>query len=156
MLDSNPVYDTPGMLKFSERAQKVGKRVKLGLYHDETSYICHWSLPLSHFLEAWGDGRSYEGTITLQQPLISPLYESRSSLELLSEILNPGGVNVRDFLSTRWKDFDTVLQDGYVKETHQKHVNVKLSPGTLSDSENKSTGELEAQIKPDPTIWDGR
>ncbi|HEX5069213.1 MAG TPA: 4Fe-4S dicluster domain-containing protein, partial [Vicinamibacterales bacterium] len=71
-------------LKFAERMSKVKTRVHLSLFQDETSELCHWHIPESHYLEAWGDARAYDGTVTIIQPLIAPLYESRSAHELVA------------------------------------------------------------------------
>jgi len=83
ILGGNPVYNAPVELGLAERIQKAGTRVHLSMYEDETSDVCQWRLPESHFLEAWGDARAFDGTITLQQPLIQPLYDSRSACQVL-------------------------------------------------------------------------
>ena len=80
----NPVYTAPADLKFSEKLAKVNLSVYHGLYADETAYLCHWNIPDTHPLESWGDARAYDGTVTIIQPLIAPLYEGRSASELLS------------------------------------------------------------------------
>src|SRR5438046_6083007 len=63
---------------------KVKLRVHLSLYRDETSELCHWHVPETHYLEAWSDTRSYDGTVTIVQPLIEPLYQNKSAHELLA------------------------------------------------------------------------
>jgi MoCo/4Fe-4S cofactor protein with predicted Tat translocation signal len=80
----NPVYSAPADLKFSEKLAKVGLTFYHGLYTDETAYLCHWNVPDTHPLESWGDSRSYDGTVTLIQPLIAPLYEGRCASEMLA------------------------------------------------------------------------
>ncbi|HJZ97232.1 MAG TPA: TAT-variant-translocated molybdopterin oxidoreductase, partial [Candidatus Solibacter sp.] len=82
----NPVYDAPADLKFAERMSKVKTRVQLSLFHDETSELCHWHIPESHYLETWSDARAYDGAVTIIQPLIAPLYESKSAHELLAAL----------------------------------------------------------------------
>ena len=62
-----------------DRLQKASVRVHLSLYEDETSDVCQWHLPETHYLEAWGDARAFDGTVTIQQPLIQPLYGGRSA-----------------------------------------------------------------------------
>ena len=86
ILGGNPVYNTPWDLKLDfERLKKVKKlRVHLSEYKDETSELCHWHVPATHYLEAWGDTRSYDGTVTIMQPLIEPLYEGKTPYELLA------------------------------------------------------------------------
>ena len=80
----NPVYSAPADLKFAEKLAKVNLSVYHGLYNDETAYLCHWTVPDAHPLESWGDARAFDGTVTLMQPLIAPLYDGRSALEVLS------------------------------------------------------------------------
>ena len=80
----NPVYTAPADLKFSEKLSKVSVTFYHGLYTDETAYLCHWNIPDTHPLESWGDSRSYDGTVTLTQPLIAPLYEGRCASEVLA------------------------------------------------------------------------
>jgi len=86
IVGGNPVYNTPADLKLNqERMFKTkGLRVHLSQYKDETSNLCHWHIPESHYLEAWSDARSYDGTVTIVQPLIEPLYQSKSAHELLA------------------------------------------------------------------------
>ena len=80
----NPAYTAPADLKFAEKLSKVNLSVYHGLYVDETAYLCHWNIPDTHPLESWGDARAYDGTVTIGQPLIAPLYEGRSASEVLA------------------------------------------------------------------------
>ncbi len=84
MLGGNPVYNTPADLKLSaDRLDKIGTRIHLSQHVDETSEYCHWHLSEKHYLEAWTDGRAYDGTATIVQPLIQPIYDSRSAHEVV-------------------------------------------------------------------------
>ncbi|MBC7933022.1 MAG: TAT-variant-translocated molybdopterin oxidoreductase, partial [Rubrivivax sp.] len=85
IVGGNPVYTSPADLKLDEtRMKRVGFTVHLGLYDDETSELCQWHIPETHYLEAWSDTRAYDGTITITQPLINPLYNGKSAHELLA------------------------------------------------------------------------
>jgi molybdopterin-containing oxidoreductase family iron-sulfur binding subunit len=85
VVGGNPVYTTPADLKLdAERMKKVRLAVHLSPYDDETSELCHWHVPQTHFLEEWGDARAFDGTVTIQQPLITPLYNGKSVCELLA------------------------------------------------------------------------
>ncbi|MGB0767814.1 MAG: 4Fe-4S dicluster domain-containing protein, partial [Phycisphaeraceae bacterium] len=77
-------------LAFDEALAKVPHAIKLGLYRDETAAACEWSLPAATSFECWGDGRWYDGTIAVQQPLILPLFNGRSPIELLASLLGEG------------------------------------------------------------------
>ena len=79
IVGGNPVFTAPVELGMRERILKARMRAHLSLYGDETSEVCQWSLPEAHYLEAWGDARAFDGTVTIQQPLIQPLYDGRSA-----------------------------------------------------------------------------
>ncbi|MBA2705498.1 MAG: TAT-variant-translocated molybdopterin oxidoreductase [Blastocatellia bacterium] len=85
VVGGNPVYNTPADLKLNQdRMFKTKLRVHLSQYRDETSELCHWNIPETHYLEAWSDTRAYDGTVTIVQPLIEPLYQNKSAHELLA------------------------------------------------------------------------
>jgi MoCo/4Fe-4S cofactor protein with predicted Tat translocation signal len=83
IMGGNPVYNTPADLKLNkERLDKIPLRVHLGQHFDETAEISHWHVSEKHFLEMWSDTRAYDGTVSIVQPLINPLYDSKSMHEL--------------------------------------------------------------------------
>jgi MoCo/4Fe-4S cofactor protein with predicted Tat translocation signal len=88
ILGGNPVYDAPADLKFAEALAKAEVSIHLSEYDDETSQRCTWHVNQAHYLEAWGDTRSYDGTISVVQPLIHPLYDGRTIPEMLSLVLS--------------------------------------------------------------------
>ena len=81
---SNLVFTAPADLAFVKALGKVDLRIHLGLYDDETSRLCHWHVAAAHPLEAWSDARAYDGTVTILQPLIAPLFSGKSAHELLA------------------------------------------------------------------------
>lgn len=85
ILGGNPAYNTPADLKLDlNRLAKAKLRVHLSSHKDETSNLCHWHVPESHYLESWGDTRSFDGTVSIVQPLIEPLYGSKTAHEVLA------------------------------------------------------------------------
>jgi MoCo/4Fe-4S cofactor protein with predicted Tat translocation signal len=86
ILSANPVYTAPADLRFAECLDKVRLRVHLGLFNDETAQRCHWHIPETHFLETWSDARAFDGTTTICQPLIQPLYDARSAHEIVGAL----------------------------------------------------------------------
>jgi len=86
ILGGNPVYDAPGDLKLGEKIDKVPTTIHLSSHYDETSERCTWHLPLAHELESWGDGRAFDGTWSVQQPLIAPLHGGRSIIEIFANL----------------------------------------------------------------------
>jgi molybdopterin-containing oxidoreductase family iron-sulfur binding subunit len=84
ILNGNPVYNTPADLKLNkERLEKVPLRIHVGEYVDETAVLCQWHVPAANYLESWADTRAYDGTVTIAQPLIQPLYKGRSIYEVV-------------------------------------------------------------------------
>ncbi|HXG63624.1 MAG TPA: TAT-variant-translocated molybdopterin oxidoreductase [Blastocatellia bacterium] len=87
ILGGNPVYNAPADLNFRDLLQRVPFTAHLSLYNDETSAWCKWHIPAAHYLESWGDVRAYDGTVTIIQPLIRPLYQNlRSAYEVLAAL----------------------------------------------------------------------
>jgi molybdopterin-containing oxidoreductase family iron-sulfur binding subunit len=85
IIGGNPVYNSPVDMKLTfDRLQKAKLRVHLSEYKDETTAFCHWHIPQAHYLESWGDARSYDGTVSIVQPLIQPLYDGRTAHEVLA------------------------------------------------------------------------
>ena len=84
IVGGNPVYDAPANLSFGGFMEKVPLRIHLGYWNDETSRLCHWHVAETHSLEAWSDARALDGTTTILQPLIAPLYDGKSAHELLA------------------------------------------------------------------------
>jgi molybdopterin-containing oxidoreductase family iron-sulfur binding subunit len=103
IVGGNPVYTSPADLKLDEaRMKKVGFTVHLGLYDDETSELCQWHIPETHFLEAWSDTRAYDGTVTITQPLINPLYNGKSAHELLAAFTDQPDRTGYDIVRDHW------------------------------------------------------
>src|SRR5438105_1272977 len=103
IVGGNPVFTTPADLKLDEaRMKKVPLTVHLSLYEDETSELCHWHIPETHFLEAWGDTRAYDGTVTIMQPLIAPLYSGKSAHELLAAFTDQPDRRGYDIVRRYW------------------------------------------------------
>ena len=137
MLGVNPVYDAPSNLNFAELlgAGRVPLTVHLGSHQDETAGLCHWHIPESHALESWGDVRSFDGTATIQQPLIAPLYASKSAIELLAVLLGEPDRSGLEMVRDYWRrqslpgDFEAVwkaaLRKGVIEGTAHKAREVK-------------------------------
>jgi molybdopterin-containing oxidoreductase family iron-sulfur binding subunit len=164
----NPVFTAPADLRFADELNKVKMRVHLGLYEDETAYLCHWHVPEAHELETWSDARAFDGTTTIMQPLIAPLYEGKSAHELLAVLAGQGGMSSHDIVRQWWEsqhtaadfaDFwQTALHDGLVTGTAQppKRVSPKPDLPARLPKYQEPPGGLEIVFRPDPTIWDGR
>ncbi len=167
MLGNNPVYDAPADLKFEEALSKVKLNVRLGLYEDETSAKCTWHIPESHYLEAWSDARAFDGTTTIMQPLIAPLYNTKSAHELLDELTGKSGRKGYEVITEYWKNqklslpFDefwrTTLNNGVVADTVLPTKSVALQAATDAWKPSTTSDQgMELILRPDPNVWDGR
>jgi molybdopterin-containing oxidoreductase family iron-sulfur binding subunit len=103
ILGGNPVYTAPADLRFGEALKKVATRIHLGLYDDETSAVCHWHVPETHYLEQWSDVRAFDGTVSIVQPLIQPLYRSRSAHEVVALFTSRPERTPYDAVREHWK-----------------------------------------------------
>jgi molybdopterin-containing oxidoreductase family iron-sulfur binding subunit len=161
----NPVYDAPADLSFVDALQKVPLRAHLSLYNDETSEYCQWHVPEAHFLEAWGDARAYDGTASIVQPLIQPLYGGRSPLELMAVLINQAGRSSYDLVRDYWKtqlgaDFETAwrqsVHDGFVANTALPQIALTAGAGAIPPATPIAANDLEVVFRPDPSVYDGR
>ena len=96
ILGGNPVYNAPGDLNFVDALKKVPLRVHMSIFNDETSEYCQWHVPEAHYLEGWSDTRAYDGTVSIVQPLVQPMYNGRTYHELLAVMLNKAGQSSLD------------------------------------------------------------
>ncbi len=108
ILAGNPAYNTPVDLRLDfDRLSKVKLRAHLSTYHDETSNFCHWHIPEAHYLESWSDARTYDGTVTIVQPLIAPLYEGKTAHEVLSLFSDNYDRKPYDIVRDYWRGYRT-------------------------------------------------
>jgi molybdopterin-containing oxidoreductase family iron-sulfur binding subunit len=99
----NPSYATAGALEMSALIRRVRQSVYVGLYENETARDCGWTVPAAHFLERWGDARAYDGTLSVVQPLIEPLYGGKTTSEVLSALLGDSNVRPYELLRDSWQ-----------------------------------------------------
>ena len=136
ILGGNPVYDAPADLNFANvlRSTKVPLRIHLGRYHDETAQLCHWHVNQTHYLEEWSDARAYDGTISIVQPLIAPLYDGKSAHELMAVFGGQGQTAGYDIVRAYWQG-----QFQQTKGAPSKQQVAGAQPG-----QTQSTPEFEA------------
>ncbi len=168
ILGGNPAFDAPVELGMRDRLRKAKLRVHLGLFADETSELCQWQLPEAHYLETWGDARAFDGSVTIQQPLIEPLYGGRSILQVLNMLTDKPLSNPYDLVKGYWAgqhkgaDFEAwwrrSVHDGVVADSAfpAKTPSVRGDAVTAPAGTRRLEGTLEVIFRPDPTIYDGR
>ncbi|MEP6756727.1 MAG: TAT-variant-translocated molybdopterin oxidoreductase [Chthonomonadales bacterium] len=160
---ANPAYTAPSDVEFAKALAKVPLRARIGNSVDETAKLCNWNVPTTHFLEAWGDIRAYDGTASVVQPLIMPLYEGHSTIEVLAGIFGKplGGLDlVRNYWKAQNLDpnfekaWEKWLNNGVIAGTAFPVKTVAAS-GAIPAATPVNTG-LEIIFRNDPTVGDGR
>jgi MoCo/4Fe-4S cofactor protein with predicted Tat translocation signal len=182
MVGVNPVYTAPSDLNFAKCMEKVALRVHAGLFRDETALASHWHIPETHYLETWSDGRAADGTVSICQPLIEPLYDCRSAHEMVGALLadtrksfeivqafwqaayaagagatwglltSPEGQAFASF-EKFWR---RAVHDGYIAGTAFAPKPVTFNAASVSARSAAAASGLELTFRADPTIYDGR
>ncbi len=169
ILSGNPAYDAPAELEFASvlKSNAVGLKVFLGTHRNETAELCQWHVPEAHYLESWSDARAYDGTISIIQPLIEPLYGGKSAHELVAILTPQSGTNGHDLVRDYWQkqhtgeDFDAFwrksLHDGFVADSAYapKNVAAKVASFPAAQPSGSNSG-YELNFRRDPSIYDGR
>jgi molybdopterin-containing oxidoreductase family iron-sulfur binding subunit len=148
IVGANPVYNAPQDLHFADAMGKVPLRVANSLYKDETSQFCHWHVNGTHYLEQWGDARAIDGTVSLIQPLIAPLYDGRSEYEFIQVVAGGQAEPGFDIVQRYWRgqmktgDFDAdwrkALYNGFIPNKPSQATRSR-SPATVSKSSSAAT-----------------
>ncbi len=164
ILGCNPVLTAPADLDMAALIGRARFSLHAGLHGDETAGATHWHLPLSHELESWGDLAATDGTVSLVQPLIRPLYDTRGLPEILSMLSGRSAVSGYALVRETWKDrgggdfegwWRRSLHDGVLADAAA--VSVKLpAPRLPRLPEMLRPGGLALVLGPDPCLWDGR
>jgi len=171
IVGANPVFTAPSDLDFVAAMVKAPRRIHVGVYADETAEYCQWHVPEAYFLESWGDARAFDGTISIVQPLIEPLYsESKSALQVLAALAGKPTVSSHDVVKEYWHkqrgglDFESfwrrTLHDGVVAESAflpsaPSLDDAGLRKAAAAAAEKPASGPILV-LRPDPTIHDGR
>ena len=174
ILGGNPAYTTPADFDFRELLPKIPHTAYLGIEYNETACVCTWHIPESHYLESWSDARAFDGTVSIVQPLIAPLYDTRSVHELLDAFSRTQPARndydvVHDYWRARnsWPDFEKgwrrALHDGLIKDSALPEKKVPLNQAAVQRAIQsrfrgaaKSPSEIEIVFRPDAAVWDGR
>ncbi len=166
ILGGNPVFTAPADLNFSTAMGKVNLRIHNSLYFDETSELCHWQVPEAHYLESWSDARAFDGTVTILQPLIEPLYGGKTPHEVLVSLTDQPDQTSHEIVRSYWQtkhtgaDFEIfwekALHDGIVPNTASPVVAAGPLPAVPAAGRAPDAGTLELNLRPDPYLFDGR
>ena len=164
VLGGNPAYDTPADVDFAGSAKKVANLVTVSTHHDETGRLAKWLIPSAHFLESWDDARSVDGTLSVVQPLILPLFGGKSATEVLGLIATGKDQLGHDLVQETWKpvlgassferSWNRVLHDGLLAGSATAPAVPQPRPAEGSADEG---GEgFEVVFRASPYLHDGR
>ena len=137
IVGGNPVYNAPSDFNFAEALKKVAWKAHLSLYNDETSALCRWQIPLAHELETWSDARAFDGTASIIQPLVAPLYDGKSAHALLAALTGDYAASGYEIVREFWKN-----SGGNQSNLTDKIQNAAAANADSQASENRNeTGE---------------
>lgn len=157
ILGGNPCYQAPSSFEFDESVSHVKNLVHLSTYNDESSLQATWKLPKAHALESWGDTKSPDGTVASAQPLISPLFEGRSEIEVLSMMIGEsknGQSLVRQTFfnsdkSRNEQDWQRTIHDGFIMDSAEPGLEFSkpvIAPAPRLESRARESLEVHFQL----------
>ena len=168
IMGGNPAYDAPADLGFADALKNtsIPLRVHLGLYQNETAELCQWHVNEAHYLEAWGDARAYDGTASIVQPLIAPLYDGKSACELAAMLSGQANTGGHEIVQAYWKkqhsgaDFDEFwrksLHDGWVEGTAFTPKQPGSKAAGFPAPPSIDPKAIEINFRRDPSVYDGQ
>jgi molybdopterin-containing oxidoreductase family iron-sulfur binding subunit len=176
IIGANPVYSAPFDLGFAEHLERVPFRLHVGLYQDETADRCDWHVPQVHSLETWSDARAADGTVSIIQPLIEPLYAGKSAQQIIAVLGDQPEREDREIVQDYWRahwphqgKFDQhwqeALQLGMIAGSgfsakapalRQDWASALTEASAKRGTQNPAPDNLEISFRPDPTVFDGR
>lgn len=172
-IDTNPVYNFPRDLKFKEAAAKVGSVITFAQKKNETTAISNYILPSNHFLESWNDHQTRLGIMSLQQPVISELYDSRQPEAAMLNWINGGESYSFDiyhkYVMSRWETnvypfmnsaasfsefWYNALHDGVITANIESDNPMIMNPSVNYSYSAKKSG-FTLVLSENPSIGDG-
>ncbi|MBP9913939.1 MAG: TAT-variant-translocated molybdopterin oxidoreductase, partial [Opitutaceae bacterium] len=172
ILGGNPVYNAPADLDWAALQQSVAEVVRYSYYVDETSAHAGVQIAATHYLEAWGDARTVDGTIVPVQPMILPLFKGLTEIEVLARILGESNADPYTQVHTTIsglvagdidKGFRQFLHDGVLANSTYPVVDASFNPRTAGEDLLKarpasavSAASLEVRFTTDHKMDDGR
>ncbi|MBV8437108.1 MAG: TAT-variant-translocated molybdopterin oxidoreductase [Silvibacterium sp.] len=168
ILNANPVYSAPVDLEFEDAMGKVKSVAHLGSHYDETGRAVEWHVNSAHYLESWSDARAYDGTVSVVQPMIDPLYGGHTAHEFLQSFLDNPDISAYAAVRETWKDktpgkasdadfgWRKVLHDGWIADTAFTSKSAGGKAQVPAPAAQVGLDTLEVVFRPDPNVYDGR
>ncbi len=170
ILGGNPAFDAPADLDFAAALAKAKTSVHLSVYRNETSAACTWHVPRAHALEMWGDVRAFDGTYSVVQPMIEPLFGGRTPADVVAAMCGEdvtGMALVRATFDANHgggsdEAWEKALHDGLVADSAAAPRAMTLNPATIANAlasiaaDKRPSGDVEVLLAVDPCVFDGR
>jgi Fe-S-cluster-containing dehydrogenase component len=165
MLGVNPIYSAPSDLLFQDAFSKVPVTVQLASHVDETGSISNWHINKAHYLESWSDARAYDGTISIIQPMIDPMYGGKSAHDVLQALSDNPQASAYDVVVAYAKNYikgdfaagwRKALHDGWVEGTAFTAKADGAGKSAIAAFPVVAPSGLEISFRPDPSLYDGR
>jgi Fe-S-cluster-containing dehydrogenase component/anaerobic selenocysteine-containing dehydrogenase len=141
---SNPVYTAPVDFKLGALLKRVPTTIYHGLYEDETAAVCGTMIPATHTLESWGDARGLDGTVSIVQPLIAPLWGAFTETQVLAAFLDEGDVTPHELVRRYWYGQRPSDQATAFDAAWEKWLAEGVLPGTAAQPVNVPAVDAQA------------
>ena len=160
IVGGNPVYATPGAMQFGDLVRHARNVGYIGMYENETARVANWFVPMSHYLETWSDARAYDGSLSIVQPLVKPLYHSITSADLYSALAGNTSQSPYARLRASWTSlndeaWNAALKQGIVSNTAFARGDVAASTSVQATSSPGAANGLDVVYSADSKIHDG-
>src|SRR5690349_2225765 len=108
ILHGDPVFDAPVDLQIADALNKLVKDsskqvVQLSMSRNDATGFANWQVAATHYLEEWGDARSYDGAAMIIQPMISPLFNGHSAHEILAIFTDQPSASGHELVQAYWR-----------------------------------------------------
>jgi anaerobic selenocysteine-containing dehydrogenase/Fe-S-cluster-containing dehydrogenase component len=160
---ANPAFSMPGGVKFAEAFAKVGFKVSFSSYPDETTNLCDLVLPDNHSLESWGDAEPVRGTLSLQQPTMDPVFNTRATANVLIAVAKMDATmagrlpaDYRAFIAARVGGNDNLATALPKAVTRGSALGAPAAKSAAPKAPNAGQGDYFLQVYYSPVVGDGR
>ncbi|HVY61207.1 MAG TPA: TAT-variant-translocated molybdopterin oxidoreductase [Planctomycetota bacterium] len=143
IVGGDPARTVPRGRGFAEKLARVKESAYVGLHRNATALACRWFIPAAHYLESWGDARAFDGTASIVQPLVEPLFGGRTAAEVLSAFLAEGPVAPRELVRETWRE-----RSGKRGDAFEAFFTEALVRGVIRDTRIEAEAGARAR-------WDG-
>ena len=171
ILGGNPVYTAPADVAFATALAKVANSIHLGIDDDETAAAAAWHVPEAHDLETWGNVATPDGVVSIQQPMIEPLYNGKTPAEIVALLIGSKDQRAYDIVKNFWssqrpaasreQSWRKAVHDGMVasakpSDAVKPSLDAKKIAAAVTAEPKPALSGIEVAFVPSASAWDGR